>query len=178
MPDDTDLGHSYYVQSVMQARANVEEAIDMAGEHFDPTVSKRSVASIEARDGAAVLHVRMHMALMNYHSQVGVRADDLGSLWTDPFYSDLSLATLGEYRFKFVEEPVVSGGGPRMMTTEVEKYRVLLPLEAVSAAKAQLDRCVDEIGLFPKKKKRPLYEVKRDPEDYDEPAKPGIPKPQ
>lgn len=179
MSSSSEVGHQQAVAVLMDSRQTVREFIGRASERMDPTVGRRPETDIKSpgADPIAVLHVRMHNALMDYHDQLAHRADELEELWTEELEGGISLADLPEYRYRSTSERVERRDGARGQVTETEEYRMLLPLTVVVDAYQQLNKCVDELGLFPRKKRTPLHAVKWDPEDYDEPTVDSIERP-
>lgn len=177
MSGAAEAGQATWVNRVIDASDLVGEAIINASGEIDPTVSRRPESEVTKPYSPARTHWQANERLMYYRDKVAVRKDDLNDLWYGEFVPNHSLESIGRYHLKRVEEAVMDGGGPQMATPNKVRYRLLLPLEVIVQAKQRLDRCVDELGYLPKKKKRPLYEIKWDPEEYDEPVKESIQRP-
>lgn len=177
MADDTDAGHQYYVKGLMESRSNVREAIALASERFDPKTFRRPEQAIKARETNAILHVRMHTALMDYYDQIVPYHETLGSFWEESFYTievgseerEISLSDLDEYRHQYQTEVQETNNGPKGRQQAEVRFRVLLPLEVVIAAYTQLNKCANELEFIPQRVEGKRAEIDKElVDDFNE----------
>lgn len=173
-PDD-NIGKSHYIQTVMQARQGVRQAIVEASGVLDPHTSLRPVEETQRRGTRASGHAQMHDLVFDYYDQLAPYGDDLGEMWTEDVATititkpetvdeadhggvpaqrapqqesaSFSLDTIDEVRYKFAPIDHQTRNGPDGLVTKTVRYRVLLPLEAVVNVNSQLNACVRELDL-------------------------------
>ena len=128
-------------------------------------------------NASATVESKLRSIAIRYYEQLReYRSEEIVSgLWEETGLSDV------EYMLRettTIEQPK-AGHGTGVETMEVAKIQVIDGMQLVDIVHS-LDDVRHELGITGHvERKRPLFKIlTRDPEEYDEPVKEGIPKPQ
>ena len=112
-------------------------------------------------------------------SNVTLWTEMIGSLMVGDKAEPVALSSLQTLESREVSVSTEEKDELRGRTQDYQRLRVLLPVTVSRRAFNQLELVVKELGFMPdvKNTKQTIYRVKR-PEEYDEPIRDDIPKPQ
>lgn len=139
---------------------------------------------IISRD-AEMLQRKWHVQVLSYYREIKryQNRSIIEGKWNETIegFDDLTLADIEDIQFETRQNVVERFEPDTQQRKRVSESEMLVfsPQELVQIT-AKLDECASKLGFdVSTEEQRPIYDAgKRDPEDYDEPVKESIPKPQ